>query len=245
MDGHTKSAFCLVRPPGHHAGPSGLEGAPSCGFCIFNSIAIGAAHALRVYGYRQNEQDRACKRVAILDFDIHHGNGTEAIVKRLAKQYPNQIFFCSIHLYDKSSTSRYSFYPGTFKLVNQRFSRGDISMNKIQNISRYTGTGKNDYMPSNVVNIALPPMWHNESLSRHQMDCILHNLSDVELSVEISHVLFPLLLSRILLISADSRYVETSETKNRQCDSAVGYGLERSGLQLVNREDSRCCQSML
>ena len=165
MDGQTKSAFCLVRPPGHHAGPSGLEGAPSCGFCIFNSIAIGAAHALRVYGYRQNEQDRACKRVAILDFDIHHGNGTEAIVKRLAKQYPNQIFFCSIHLYDKSSTSRYSFYPGTFKLVTQIFSRGDISVDQIHNISKYTGTGKNDHMPSNVVNIALPPMWHNESLS--------------------------------------------------------------------------------
>jgi len=137
MNGSTTSAFCLVRPPGHHAGPSGLEGAPSCGFCIFNSIAIGAAHALRVYGYRQNEQDRCCKRVAVLDFDIHHGNGTEAIVKqRLAKQYPNQIFFCSIHLYDHSSNSRYSFYPGS---------------------------GKTDDMPSNVVNIALPPMWRNET----------------------------------------------------------------------------------
>lgn len=90
-----------------------------------------------MYGYRQNEQDRCCRRVAILDFDIHHGNGTEAIVKRLAKQYPNQIFFCSIHLYDHSSNSRYSFYPGT---------------------------GKNDNMESNIVNIALPPMWHNASL---------------------------------------------------------------------------------
>ncbi len=57
------NAFCMVRPPGHHA-----ESARAMGFCIFNSIAVGAAHALDGHGL---------ERVAIVDFDVHHGNGTE------------------------------------------------------------------------------------------------------------------------------------------------------------------------
>lgn len=67
MDGKVKSAFCNIRPPGHHA-----ENATAMGFCIFNNIAIGAAHALEHY---------KLKRVAIIDFDVHHGNGTEDIIK--------------------------------------------------------------------------------------------------------------------------------------------------------------------
>ena len=58
-------AFCLVRPPGHHAEP-----ARAMGFCFFNHVAIGALHAQATYGL---------ERVAILDFDVHHGNGTQAI----------------------------------------------------------------------------------------------------------------------------------------------------------------------
>lgn len=61
----TESAFCCVRPPGHHA-----ERGRAMGFCIFNNVAVGAAHALNSHGL---------SRVAIIDFDVHHGNGTEDI----------------------------------------------------------------------------------------------------------------------------------------------------------------------
>jgi len=60
-----RTAFCAVRPPGHHA-----ERNRAMGFCIFNSVAVGTAHALAAHGL---------ERVAIVDFDVHHGNGTEHI----------------------------------------------------------------------------------------------------------------------------------------------------------------------
>lgn len=63
MAGEVRTAFCAVRPPGHHATP----GRPM-GFCLFNNVAIGAMHAIEAHGL---------ERVAILDFDVHHGNGTE------------------------------------------------------------------------------------------------------------------------------------------------------------------------
>jgi len=62
--GEGARAFCAVRPPGHHAGPR-----RAMGFCLFNNVAIAAAHALRAHGLM---------RVAIADFDVHHGNGTQA-----------------------------------------------------------------------------------------------------------------------------------------------------------------------
>ena len=64
MDGPDRHAFCAVRPPGHHA-----ESATAMGFCLFNNIAAAAAHALA----------KGVTRVAIVDFDVHHGNGTQAI----------------------------------------------------------------------------------------------------------------------------------------------------------------------
>ena len=63
MSGDAATAFCAVRPPGHHA----TRDRPM-GFCLFNNVAIGAAHALEAHGL---------ERVAVLDFDVHHGNGTE------------------------------------------------------------------------------------------------------------------------------------------------------------------------
>ena len=63
MAGEVENAFCNIRPPGHHA-----ERAQAMGFCIFNNVAVGAAHALAAHGL---------SRVAIADFDVHHGNGTE------------------------------------------------------------------------------------------------------------------------------------------------------------------------
>lgn len=66
MLGRNRNVFCAVRPPGHHAGYRGLlDGANSCGFCIFNSVAAGALHAL---------EEHRCERVAIIDLDVHHGN---------------------------------------------------------------------------------------------------------------------------------------------------------------------------
>lgn len=63
MAGELDNAFCAIRPPGHHASPT-----EPMGFCLFNNVAIAARHALEVHGL---------KRVAIVDFDVHHGNGTE------------------------------------------------------------------------------------------------------------------------------------------------------------------------
>ena len=65
MAGEIQNAFCAVRPPGHHACRS-----RAMGFCVFNNVAVGAAYALRRHGLQ---------RVAIVDFDVHHGNGTEDI----------------------------------------------------------------------------------------------------------------------------------------------------------------------
>lgn len=80
------AAFCCVRPPGHHA-----ERARSMGFCFFNNVAVGAAHALEAHGL---------ERVAIVDFDVHHGNGTEDIFKG-----DDRVLFCS--------SFQHPFYPGT------------------------------------------------------------------------------------------------------------------------------------
>lgn len=72
----THTAFCSVRPPGHHAGPG-----YGMGFCVFNNVAVGAAHALEAHGL---------SRVAIVDFDVHHGNGTEDIFRD-----DPRVLFCS------------------------------------------------------------------------------------------------------------------------------------------------------
>lgn len=68
MAGEVDAAFCAVRPPGHHA-----TGGEAMGFCLFNNVAVAAAHALDRYGLT---------RVAVIDFDVHHGNGTQAIFEQ-------------------------------------------------------------------------------------------------------------------------------------------------------------------
>jgi len=84
--GAADNAFCAVRPPGHHA-----ESAHAMGYCIYNNVAVGAAHALEQHGLQ---------RVAILDFDVHQGNGTEQIFR-----HERRVMFCS--------TFQYPFYPNT------------------------------------------------------------------------------------------------------------------------------------
>jgi acetoin utilization deacetylase AcuC-like enzyme len=91
------NAVCLVRPPGHHVGRHGrTETAPSSGFCLLNNVVIGATHA-RMYPW--------IRKVAVLDWDIHHGNGTEELLKG-----DPDAFFASIHLYSAGH-----YFPGTGK----------------------------------------------------------------------------------------------------------------------------------
>ena len=82
--GEASNAFCAVRPPGHHAGPR-----RAMGFCLFNNVAIGALHARAGHGL---------SRVAVVDFDVHHGNGTQH-----AFEADGDLFFASTH--------QFPFYP--------------------------------------------------------------------------------------------------------------------------------------
>jgi acetoin utilization deacetylase AcuC-like enzyme len=84
MSGEAENAFCNIRPPGHHAGRSS-----AAGFCIFNNVAVAAAHALEHHGL---------SRVAIADFDVHHGNGTDEIFHD-----DGRVLLCS--------TFRHPYYP--------------------------------------------------------------------------------------------------------------------------------------
>lgn len=84
MAGELENAFCCVRPPGHHAEPD-----RAMGFCFYNNVAIAARHALAAHGL---------ERVAIVDFDVHHGNGTEAAFRGDA-----QVLMCSFF--------QHPFYP--------------------------------------------------------------------------------------------------------------------------------------
>ncbi|UDM49678.1 histone deacetylase family protein [Cupriavidus sp. MP-37] len=90
--GEFENAFCCVRPPGHHAEPG-----RAMGFCFYNNVAIAARHALQAHGL---------ERVAIIDFDVHHGNGTEA-----AFRGDERVMMCSIF--------QHPFYPysGTEQLA--------------------------------------------------------------------------------------------------------------------------------
>ncbi len=85
MHNEVDTVFCGIRPPGHHAGQS-----TAMGFCIFNNVAVGAAHALAA----------GLDRVAIVDFDVHHGNGTESIF-----QSDERVLLCSVF--------QHPFYPDT------------------------------------------------------------------------------------------------------------------------------------
>ncbi len=86
LAGEVRSAYCLVRPPGHHAGP-----AQAMGFCLFNHVAVAAAYARARHGLA---------RVAIVDFDVHHGNGTQDAFYA----DPGVLYI---------STHEFPFYPGT------------------------------------------------------------------------------------------------------------------------------------
>ena len=136
MSEEVKNAFALIRPPGHHAGFYGPVENPvvtSTGFCIVNNVAIGAAYTKYKY---KNE----IKRIAIFDFDVHHGNGTEEIIQMLNYKKFTKVFECnknitvsientkqlnwldcddaknmlfiSTHIYDKANEKKFYPYSG-------------------------------------------------------------------------------------------------------------------------------------
>jgi acetoin utilization deacetylase AcuC-like enzyme len=111
ISGEFKNAFCAVRPPGHHA-----ERDTAMGFCIFNNIAVGAAEARAVYGL---------ERVAVMDFDVHHGNGTQ----HMFDHDPN-LFFASTH--------QMPLYPGTG-------ARGERGVGNVCNAPLPPGAGSDEF----------------------------------------------------------------------------------------------------
>jgi acetoin utilization deacetylase AcuC-like enzyme len=101
MKGDIDNAYCLVRPPGHHA-----VAEAAMGFCLFNNIAVAARYAINHYGL---------ERVMIIDFDVHHGNGTQEIFY----DDPRVLYFST---HQPPSTSRCQLPPVT-KLLSQSFDR--------------------------------------------------------------------------------------------------------------------------
>ena len=108
MNGEAKNAFCAVRPPGHHA-----EHGRAMGFCIFNNVAVAAEQARAVHGL---------KRIAVVDFDVHHGNGTQHSFENDA-----ELFFASSH--------QSPFYPGTGRETDRGVA------NNIVNVELPAGSG--------------------------------------------------------------------------------------------------------
>jgi len=111
MKGQAKNSFCIVRPPGHHACYD-----RSMGFCVFNNVAILAHHLINTYNF---------DNIAIIDFDVHHGNGTQDIFYNNPK----------VHYY---STHQYPLYPGTGDT-------NETGCGNIINVPLKAGTGSKIY----------------------------------------------------------------------------------------------------
>jgi len=116
MAGSLNSAFCAVRPPGHHALSD-----RAMGFCLFNNVAIGARYAQRRH---------RLVRILIIDWDVHHGNGTQAVFE----EDPSVLYF---------STHQYPFYPGTGAATETGEGRGQ---GFTMNVPLSAGTGDAAYI---------------------------------------------------------------------------------------------------
>ena len=118
VKGPERTALCLVRPPGHHATPT-----HSMGFCLFNNVALAAQHARRAH---------KLARILIVDWDVHHGNGTQDIFWR-----DGEIAFYSIHRFG------HGFYPGTGTADETGEGPG---CGRIFNAAVRYGTSRKDYL---------------------------------------------------------------------------------------------------
>ena len=125
MDGAVDNAFCAVRPPGHHA-----ESTHAMGFCLFNNVAITARYLQKRHGL---------ERIAIVDWDVHHGNGTQ----RTFYEDPSVFFF---------STHQFPFYPGTGRADDKGAGRGS---GYTLNVPLPAGMGDSEY--EKIFNTALRP----------------------------------------------------------------------------------------
>jgi acetoin utilization deacetylase AcuC-like enzyme len=125
MAGEVEHAFCAVRPPGHHA-----EAARAMGFCLFNNVAIAARYVQKQYGV---------SRVLIVDWDVHHGNGTQ----HSFEQDPSILFF---------STHQFPHYPGTGRATERGTGAGE---GFTINVPMDAGAGDEEYHAI-FVNVLLP-----------------------------------------------------------------------------------------
>lgn len=116
LGGSASTGFCGTRPPGHHAEPS-----RAMGFCLFSNVAVAARHALAACGAR---------RVLVLDWDVHHGNGTAA-----AFRATSDVLFASIH--------QWPFYPGTGALDDRGSGAGE---GYTLNLPVHAGAGEDEWL---------------------------------------------------------------------------------------------------
>jgi len=123
LSGLAENAFCAMRPPGHHA-----ERARAMGFCIFNNISVGAKYAQIKHGV---------EKVAVVDFDVHHGNGTQHMF-----ELDSSLFYCSSH--------QFPAYPGTGD-------SSEIGVGNVVNVPLSPGSGSKSFRAA-YINIILPEL---------------------------------------------------------------------------------------
>ncbi len=111
VGGEGDNAFCAGRPPGHHAEPE-----RAMGFCLFNNVVVGPAHARAAHGL---------KRAAVIDFDVHHGNGSQAMIEN-----DPDLFYASTH--------QWPYYPGTG-------AAGERGVGNVVNVPLAAGSGSTDF----------------------------------------------------------------------------------------------------
>jgi acetoin utilization deacetylase AcuC-like enzyme len=177
--GEIDRAFCTVRPPGHHA-----EADRAMGFCIFNNVAIGARYAQKI-GY---------EKVFIVDFDAHHGNGTQHIFEE-----DDSVFYFSTH--------QHPYYPETGKDMERGRGNGT---GYTYNVPILAGSGNKDYL--SVYQDILPGL-----IQRFSPDIILVSagydihVNDPHADIRVSHEGIRAIVQSILLSSASIPAVFTLE----------------------------------
>lgn len=190
MTGRARNGFALIRPPGHHAGVGTSEG-----FCIFNNVAVAARHAQAHYG---------AQRVAIVDYDVHHGNGTQDIF------YDDpSVHFTSAHLFAPH------FYPGSG--AANEIGRGE-GLGYTLNIPLPSGAGDGDYQLA-FERLVVP------SLERFRPELIL-----VSVGFD-AHWLDPLATASLSLTGYTTLARLLIAAADRLCDGRIAFVLE-GGYQL-------------